>query len=406
MIFRKRLFSSLCFIVIVAATAPVGQAPVARADSLTALQQQQAALQQQAAAAAAAAQQQQQLAERAANSLQQVKRQITSLNGIARDTQQQLASVQQRIAQKDQDIASLLSDLQKNKDQQNALLRQLYIYASSSQTLPFFSNQSISEQARQNEEIAVLEDAATASATRTQSALASVQAAKNDLTRQNDDLAALLGQQQSQQIALADAQTTQQQLQTNAVSAEAKLEAQAAAAKAAANAIAARIATLTTTKAWGTQIVSGNVGGWYYTQTGDQTPLGDGPYTVSEVGCLITSMAMVSTFYGHHVTPDYIATHASFSDGYLVSLPDIGVIVQGSRPVNWGVVNAELAAGRPVIVSIYLPSVGKVNSDGSSHYIVLNGTAANGYTMSDPIAQYGRGYNLNQVRSMRLVSNQ
>ena len=132
--------------------------------------------------------------------------------------------------------------------------------------------------------------------------------------------------------------------------------------------------TLTAITNWGGQIVSSDDNAWYYSQTGDYTRLGSSWYTVNEVGCLITSMAMVSTFYGNHITPDWVAQNAYFTND-----------------------------GRPVIVSVYLPSVGAVNSDGSSHFIVIKNFSDGRYLMHDPIGP-GRGYSLGQVRSMILTS--
>jgi peptidoglycan hydrolase CwlO-like protein len=171
-------------------------------------------------------------------------------------------------------------------------------------------------------------------------------------------------------------------------------------------AVDAQIRALTATRIWGGQIVSSNDGGWYFTQTGNYTHLGNSPYTVSQYGCLITSMAMVATYYGHNVSPSDIASNTALFDdnGYLQvnSPPGIGVNILPSRTVDWNVVDDEVSNDRPVIVSIYLPSVGAVNRDGSSHFIVIKGKSNGKYLMHDPIGD-GRGYNMSQVRSMKLV---
>lgn len=173
--------------------------------------------------------------------------------------------------------------------------------------------------------------------------------------------------------------------------------------------IDSQIRALSATKRWGDQIVSSNDSSWYYTQTGNQTRLGDSPYTVSQYGCLITSIAMVGTFYGTKVTPSDIASDPGNFDrqGYLmVSSPaGTGVNIEYSKPVDWNVVDDEISNGRPIIVSLYMPEVGKINRDGSSHFIVIKGKSGNKYLMHDPLGD-GRGYNISQVRSMKIVRSQ
>ncbi|MFA7253653.1 MAG: C39 family peptidase [Patescibacteria group bacterium] len=172
--------------------------------------------------------------------------------------------------------------------------------------------------------------------------------------------------------------------------------------------IDSQIRALTATSRWGDQIVSDN-GGLsvpFYAQTGNYTKLGNSPYTVNQYGCLITSIAMVASYYGNNVTPTSIASNTAIFDreGYLLvtTPPGVGVNVLPSQGINWDTVDAELAAKRPVIISIFLPTVGAVNRDGSSHFIVIKGKTGNKYLMNDPIG-IGRGYNMSQVRSMKLI---
>ncbi|MEI6477777.1 MAG: C39 family peptidase [bacterium] len=398
----RKILTSVSLFTLLLVTLP--GSPV-QADSITDLKKQQEALQQQAAQATAQAQAQQSLAERAAASVVQVTGQITNISANLQSTQKQIGSVQQQIADKDQQIAALQAALQSTKDQQNALVRELYIMTQSHpDSLDLFSSESVSIKQQRQIQLNALEKAASLVYDRTQQSAAEVTSARNDLQRQNEGLASLKTQQQNQKSVLADVQATQQALHDNATVAEQKLEAKAAAAKAQAAQIAARIQVLSATSNWGNQIVSSNDGSWYYSQTGDYTLMGGGPYTVSEVGCLITSIAMVSTYYGHHISPDYIARNGSFSDGYLVGLPSgLGITLHASRHIDWSVVNNEISNNRPVIISIYLPSVGAVNSDGSSHFIVIKGVSNGKYLMHDPIGA-GRSYNLNQVRSMILVN--
>jgi hypothetical protein len=375
-----------------------------QAATLNELQQQQAQLKQKAADDRQAAEAQKSVAERAADRLAEVGDQIYHLENSISTTQDQITDTENKIAAKDQEGAKLESDLRGIHDQQDAMVRQLYIQSvSQPDILSLFSDQSLSKREETSQEFQALQKAAAAVVVKTQEQQKAVSKARADLDQNKQTLLAYQDQQTQQQHSLADVQQQQANLKSNAESTELALEADAAKAQAQAAQIQQKINLLASTSSWGSQIISSDDPSWYYSQTGDYTRLGGGPYTVSEVGCYITSIAMVSTYYGNHVTPDYIANNGVFYDGYLVSLPPVGITLHPYGSVNWGVVANEVQNGRPVIVSIYLPSVGAVNSDGSSHFIVIKGLANGKYIMHDPIGS-GRSYNLNQVRSMILVT--
>lgn len=168
-----------------------------------------------------------------------------------------------------------------------------------------------------------------------------------------------------------------------------------------------QINILISQNSWGSDIISSNDPGWFYSQLDyPNTYLGNSPYTVAQYGCLVTSFAMVATFYGHHVTPADIARIPGLfdSEGYMTQAtpPGIGVTTTSAGPVDWATVNNELDNGHPVIISIYLPSVGAINSDGSSHFIVLKGHSGDKYFMHDPLGG-GRSYSAQNVRSMKII---
>lgn len=225
--------------------------------------------------------------------------------------------------------------------------------------------------------------------------------------QQLNSLNSLKADQVAQQKSLQSSQYTKNQMYTNTQSTISRLQSDQADNQKKLAQVQAQIDALSATKMWGTQIVSSNDSSWYYQQTGNGTYLGDSPYTVAEYGCLITSIAMVATFYGQHVTPTMIAENSGNFNygGYLqvsTPYPVSDIVVSGSQAVNWSTVNSELDAGHPVIVSIYLPSVGAINSDGSSHFIVIKSHNGSQYYMHDPIAGQ-RGYDTGQVRSMKIV---
>jgi len=384
-------------------------APVAaQADTLQQLQQQQQQLQQQAQAAQQQAQQQQTVAQQAASKISQLNGQISQLNSSLDDVQGQIDDTQGKIATQDQQVADLESQLSKIQRQQDALVRQMYIARESNPDDLAFLSSDVSAAARNQANFDSLKKSVQALYVQTTQQEAQVKAARDVLQGQKDKLTAYQGQQQAQVQQLADYQQDQADLKNNAEAAVNRLNAKAAAAQAQAAQISAKIRALTATSNWGNQIISGTGMGSYYSQIGDYTRMGYSPYTVNDFGCLITSLAMVSSYYGHHMTPDYIARNGGFSgEGYYYwgTPSNLGVTIQSNSRVNWGTVNSEISAGHPVIVSIYLPSVGAVNPDGSSHYVVIYGNSNGKYLMQDPIAPSGRSYNLSQVRSMLIISD-
>ncbi len=89
-------------------------------------------------------------------------------------------------------------------------------------------------------------------------------------------------------------------------------------------------------------------------------------------------------------------------NAYVSSIADgIGLVMTSSGSVNWNRIDSELDNGHPVIVSVYLPNVGVINADGSSHFVVISARSGNHYLMQDPLGS-GRGYATGQVRSMNL----
>ncbi len=364
---------------------------------------------EEAAAAAAEAARKKTISDKAAAAVKSLNSQISETQDLLENTQLQIDETRAEIGKQNQSIAELESSLSRLQSQQDALVRYMYVVRqASSGDLDILANEGVSSAARNKAQFTALVKSVAAIYAQTTQAKMAVQASKDQSERKNAELSLLQSQQQDQQRSLSSAKYSQQLLQRNAEAAVKDLEAQAAAAKAQAALIAERINRLVSITNWGSQIVSSNDSSWYYTQTGNQTRLGNSWETVNNSGCLITSIAMVSTYYGTAISPTWMATRASFTyQGYYYwgTPSNLGVSLRpyGGTGINWGVVQGELDAGRPVIVSIYLPSVGAVNSDGSSHYIVIRGRSGDKYLMHDPIGD-GRGYNMNQVRSMILTS--
>ena len=129
--------------------------------------------------------------------------------------------------------------------------------------------------------------------------------------------------------------------------------------------------------------------GCYYNQRDTQwgsVALGGSSYSIADDGCLLTSMAMVYTHYGHrNVNPLSIngnpSNFASYNRAYLLKT----ISADGATSSRIGSdIDSELAAGRPVVVGI--------SYDGgpiADHFVVFVSGAAGVYTMNDPFTPNG-----------------
>ena len=122
--------------------------------------------------------------------------------------------------------------------------------------------------------------------------------------------------------------------------------------------------------------------GAYYSQRDERwasQSIGYSSENILEVGCLLTSVAMIGKHYGDNVTPGNIASDPYRFYGYTayMSLPWKSV---AGRTYYGGVnIDQELANGNYVIVG-----VGGCSS-GGSHFVVLTKKEGDDYIMHDPI---------------------
>jgi len=355
-----------------------------------------------------------QLAEAKQNEANQLKQQIDKVSNQIDQTEKALDTTANQIDQTGKNIDDLVGQVKIQEDnlaKENERMKQIvstwYMEGGDDGLLfTLINSQNLSEVVDQQQYYSSIRQQISATQDQITAVKTELESKKTEKEQQLQMLTGLKNDQESQRRSLEQNKNYKDRLLNNTTEAISDLKVQEQQAQQRAQEVDAKIKALTATRAWGDQIISQNDGGWYYMQTGNYTHLGNSPYTVSQYGCLITSMAMVATYYGRSISPSTIASNTGIFDrnGYLMvnTPPGIGIVVEPSQPVNWGVVNSELESGHPVIVSIYLPSVGGVNSDGSSHFIVLKGRSGAKYLMHDPIGD-GRGYNISQVRSMKLV---
>lgn len=149
--------------------------------------------------------------------------------------------------------------------------------------------------------------------------------------------------------------------------------------------------------------------GWYFSQRDQRWAnacIGNSCGTRSqarilEVGCLISSTAMIKKKFGEDVTPLSIAHNSSYffaNTAYMVRpWPAPSGYSYSQSGLNQDKVDSELEAGRPVIFHL------RINSrDG--HFIVIKAGSKGDYTMHDPAQGYDKKftdyYKFGQVDSM------
>lgn len=138
-------------------------------------------------------------------------------------------------------------------------------------------------------------------------------------------------------------------------------------------------------------------GGWYLSQRDERwagARMGNSSETVLDVGCFISSLAMVLTYYGHPTTPLYFSsnpkyflpfsawayTPSNFNGGWPAGLT--------YREIPNSEIDGYLNRNIPVITSVR----------GQSHYVVLKKKVDGEYIMNDPI--YGPDLKLSQYYSL------
>lgn len=144
--------------------------------------------------------------------------------------------------------------------------------------------------------------------------------------------------------------------------------------------------------------------GCYYNQRdsawGNQT-IGLSGETMKEVGCLVTSMAMIASHYGKQINPGEIAGSSNPFWG------NTAYMNQGSWTVNGVTMNRtrigsslakideELSAGRPVVVGIY---------GGPDHFLVITKKDGDDYIINDPFVENGGGIKFTSKYPLSAIS--
>lgn len=156
--------------------------------------------------------------------------------------------------------------------------------------------------------------------------------------------------------------------------------------------------------------------GCYYNQRDalwGNLAIGNSNSSVAEYGCLITSMAMVTTHYGKSLKPSDIATTSSVFFGNTAYMIQGGWSVNGANVQRTRVcsgcstssatqkIDSELSAGRPVVIGLF---------SGPDHFIVIKAKEGSEYIMNDPFLENGGSrkfsdkYSLSNIKTVDYVN--
>lgn len=148
--------------------------------------------------------------------------------------------------------------------------------------------------------------------------------------------------------------------------------------------------------------------GCYYNQRDSQwgaVALNNTQYSIASDGCLVTSMAMIYTHFGHrNVTPLSINANPSNFAAYYPAYLNRTIVADGTTTTRIASeIDSELNANRPVVVGIRY-------SNGDTHFVVLMSGSNGNYTMNDPFVPNGHKisfqdhYPLNSIYEIDRIS--
>ncbi len=142
--------------------------------------------------------------------------------------------------------------------------------------------------------------------------------------------------------------------------------------------------------------------GYYYNQRDSQWAnhaIGSSSESLANVGCLVTSIAMVLSHYGFNVTPsDVASTLDAFVPGtaYMYYRPwSVSGATVNRSSTTISAIDGELSGGHPVIVGVY---------NGPGHFVVLKSGSNGNYVMNDPFVENGHDIDFTSHYSMGVIT--
>lgn len=145
--------------------------------------------------------------------------------------------------------------------------------------------------------------------------------------------------------------------------------------------------------------------GYYYSQRDSQwgnKGIGNSRSSMAEYGCLVTSMAMVASYYDKSLTPGQIAdssapffANTAFMNRGTWTVNGVSMTRTRTGSVSTSTLDAELSGGRPVIVGI---------GAGPDHFVVILEKKDGNYIMNDPFVKDGYEKKFTDYYSLSSIS--
>lgn len=379
------------------------------ATSITDLNAQKKALEEKAKQAAAAQAQKEKEAAALSGQITYVNNQITQTQNAIVGTDNQVVATQTKIAELGDSISTEEANLASEQNTMDKIIASLYMEGDSGLLESLLSSSSISEAITNQQYYESIQQQIEGTIQRITKIKADLSNQRDQKDKQLADLTNLKVSQVDQKKFLESRKVLKSELLSDTKSTVVALEAEQADAKAAIADLQARIDRIKAASIGaGGDLVSVTDASWYYRQTDERWASEKlGLYaTIGDYGCLLTSLTMVAKFYGKNYTPLSALDKSSFirswgrNDGALIST---SIVSDGkSQPVDWTVIDNELANGHPVVVGVAL-GVDMGNSFGVSHFVVIKSKiGTDKYAMHDPLGE-NRGYKKSQIKAMRII---
>lgn len=155
----------------------------------------------------------------------------------------------------------------------------------------------------------------------------------------------------------------------------------------------------------------GDSWGCYYNQRDSgwgALPLNNTQYTIASDGCLVTSMAMIYTYFGHKdVTPISINSNSSNFASYYPAYLNYPISASGTgvtRNDIWNrnnsssvtsAIDSQTGSNKPVVIGI--------NAYGGTHFVVIKSGSNGNYSMNDPFIPNGKNLNFTDHYSISSI---
>jgi predicted nucleic acid-binding Zn-ribbon protein len=331
---------------------------------------------------------------------------ISGLEAKINNIESEINNIENKIAELDAGIKTQEESLAKEKEKTNTVVTSWYMEGNNASFINTLLSQSTLAEAMSADEYynsirRQIEDAAK-----------KIQEMKVELEAQKGEQNQKMIEQQQAKEALEGEKSSlygerynQNRLLTNAQSVISDLRTQESSAKKKIAELQTQLDALSSRSNWGGDIISSNDSSWYFNQLNyPNTYLGNSIYTIAQYGCLITSLAMVATFYGNYYDPPTAVRYSTFDSYGGLRYTSI-VDDHKCQAINWGLVDGEISSGHPVVIGVDLPGVSiSGNCYGVDHWVVIKPYSKNGstYSMHDPLGG-GRGYSSAQVKAMRII---